>query len=120
MPHLPKNTLRESSLTKGRGIEDKVNPRLANDRPTDDRKTRSDTKPKAGENLATTADSAQNSVRGAPSYSKPKENAPTDFTKEAIAMNCAIFPDFLKRYDMIGRVHDNEQWQHKKSGAKGK
>jgi hypothetical protein len=120
MPTLPKNTLRETSLTKGKGIENKVTPRLANDRPDDDRKTRTDEKPKAGQNLATTADSAQNSVRGAPPYSKPKENAGTGFTEEAIAMNCAIFPDFMKRYDTIGRVHDNEQWQHKKSGAKGK
>ena len=120
MATLPKNTLKETSLTKGRGIEDKVNPRLANDRPSGDRKTRSDTHPKAGENLATQPDSPASSVRGAPSYSKPKENQPVDFTKEAIAMNCAVFPDFLKRYDTIGPVHDNEQWQHKKSGAKGK
>lgn len=120
MPHIPKNTLKETSLTKGRGIEDKVNPRLANDRPNDDRKSRSDTKPKTGENLAIQPKSSQENCRGAPSYSKPKENQPCDFTKEAIAMNCAIFPDFLKRFDHDGPVHDNEQWQHKKSGAKGK
>ncbi len=120
MATLPKNTLKETSLTKGRGIEDKVNPRLANDRPNDDRKTRTDEKPKAGADLTVKPDSAASSVRGAPPYSKPKENKGTGFTEEAIAMNCAIFPDFLKRYDTIGRVHDNEQWQHKKSGAKGK